>query len=190
VSKSNSSAFWGMVLLVLGVVWLLNNVGVMYFDLGDFLSRAWPAAIIIVGVWLLFGGRHRKTVTQVDATETVSHSVGDVDLKPGEIGHDGLHVNVSAGEVHLDLGATRFQDRENWIVVKLGLGDIRIVVPKSLPVKIEGRTGIGDLHIFDNHRDGFGAKLDFQDPDYERAQRKLYLVAKSGLGDVKVTRSA
>lgn len=188
MSKSNSSAFWGLVLLVIGAIWLLNNIGVMYFDLGDFIARAWPAAIIVVGLWLLFGGRHRKVVSHADAAETVSHSVGDVDLKPGEIGHDGLHVNVSAGEVHLDLTGTSFQERETKVEVRLGLGDIRIALPKSLPVKVEARTGIGDLHIFDNHRDGFGAKLDVQDPDYDRSQRKLYLVAKSGLGDVKVTR--
>lgn len=190
MSKSNASAFWGLVLLVIGAFWLLNNIGVMYFDFGDFLSRAWPAAIIIVGVWLLFGGRRRKVVTRADATETVSHSVGDVDLDPVEIGEDGLHVNVSAGEVHLDLSHTRFQERASKVEVRIGLGDIRIILPRDLAVRVETRTGIGDLHLLNDHRDGFGAKLEFQDTDYVNARRKLLLVAKSGLGDVKVTRQA
>jgi lia operon protein LiaF len=188
VSKTTGSAFWGLVLLVIGAVWLLNNIGVMYFDFGDFASRAWPAVIILVGVWLVFGGGNRKVVRHVDSTEVVSHSVGDVDLSPGEIGPDGLHINVSAGEIHLDVSGTKFGEIENQIQVKLGLGDVRVMLPRDLPVRVEARTGIGDLHVLDNHRDGFGAKLDFQDADYSTARRKLLLVAKSGLGDVTIKR--
>jgi len=188
VGKATGSAFWGLVLLLIGAVWLLNNVGVMYFDFGDFVSRAWPVVIIIIGVWLLIGGGNRRVVRHVDSTETVSHGVGDVDLSPGEIGEDGLHINVSAGEIHLDVGSTKFGDRESHVQVKLGLGDIKVTLPRDLPVKVEARTGIGDLHVLDNHRDGFGAKLDFQDSDYGTARRKLFLITKSGLGDVTVKR--
>jgi lia operon protein LiaF len=188
VGKASGGAFWGLALLIIGAVWLLNNTGVLYFDFGDFVSRAWPAVIILIGLWMLFGSGNRRVVTRVDSSETVSHGFGDVDMSPGEIGEEGLHINVSAGEIHLDLGGTRFPERENHVHVKLGLGDVKVTVPRDLPVKVEARTGIGDLHVLDNHRDGFGVKLDFQDADYGTARRKLMLVAKAGLGDVTIKR--
>lgn len=44
----------GLVLLVLGIVLLLDNLHLIYFDLGDFISNWWPAILILLGVNELF----------------------------------------------------------------------------------------------------------------------------------------
>ncbi len=58
--KSNQpyrSFFWPLLLIGVGIVWLLANVGVIEsFSLG-FLFRLWPVALIAIGLDLMFGRR-------------------------------------------------------------------------------------------------------------------------------------
>jgi hypothetical protein len=46
--------FIGFVILALGVLFLLKNLGVIYGDLWDYL---WPAAIIALGISIIFKKR-------------------------------------------------------------------------------------------------------------------------------------
>ena len=50
MSTRNPSLFWGVVLVVLGVLFLLANTGVLDRINWDFV---WPLALIAVGVWLI-----------------------------------------------------------------------------------------------------------------------------------------
>jgi lia operon protein LiaF len=189
VATSRSKLIIGFALLIVGGIWLLNNMGAMYFDFGDFIGRAWPVAIILVGFWLLWGGKKSLVIKGDSSSKQVSQGVGDMEVTPDVIGPEGLSVGIGAGEVKLDLTKAQLQDKENLIEVKIGLGDINIVVPKDVPIRAEGRTGIGDLHFLDRSADGVGARLDVQDETYANATRKLRILTKTGLGDVHVTRA-
>ncbi|MFQ5577537.1 MAG: LiaI-LiaF-like domain-containing protein [Anaerolineae bacterium] len=51
------SFFWPIVLITIGVVWLLKNIGLIYgINLGALL-RLWPLLLIVIGLDLLFGRR-------------------------------------------------------------------------------------------------------------------------------------
>ena len=189
MASSRTKLIIGFALLIVGGVWLLNNLGAMYFDFGDFISRAWPVAIILVGFWLLVGGKTRKVTKARGGSKHVSQGVGDMEVTPDVIAPEGLSVSIGAGEVKLDLTKAQLQEKENSVEVRIGLGDISVVVPKDVPIRAEGRTGIGDLHFLDRHADGVGAKLDVQDENYAGAARKLLIQTRTGLGDVHVTRA-
>lgn len=189
MERSNSGMLGGMILLVVGTIWLFNNFGVFRFDFGDFIGQAWPLAIIGVGVYLLFGAKIKGAVNPASGAGTIKQAVGDMDLTPESIGPDGLFIALSLGEVRLDLRDTRLQDGENIIEVKLGAGDVRIKTPKGISLSVQGRTGVGDLHLLGRDVDGFVAKLDHDDDDYKTAEKKLRIIAKVGLGDVRITRS-
>ena len=47
----------GLMLIALGVVFLLNNLGWTDLRLGQILSTWWPAILIVAGVSLLLRGR-------------------------------------------------------------------------------------------------------------------------------------
>lgn len=49
--------FWGLLLIVLGVLFLLDQLG--EFDFGYMVSRWWPAIFILVGVSILIGNNFR-----------------------------------------------------------------------------------------------------------------------------------
>lgn len=44
-----------LVLIVVGTLFLLNNLGFTNLSLGRLISTWWPAILIVVGVGLLFG---------------------------------------------------------------------------------------------------------------------------------------
>ena len=102
MATSKSNLVIGFLLLIVGGIWLLNNMGAMYFDFGDFISRAWPVAIILVGFWLLWGGRKSLVVKGDSGSRQVSQGVGDMDVTPDVIAPEGLAVGIGAGEVKLD----------------------------------------------------------------------------------------
>jgi len=54
MARSGHSVFWGIVLLVLGVLFLLGNLDIMYFDFWDFIGDWWPVILIVVGLSIIF----------------------------------------------------------------------------------------------------------------------------------------
>jgi hypothetical protein len=52
--KNFSSILWGLVFILLGLVLLLDCLGYMQFDLGEFLHTWWPLVLIIIGLGILF----------------------------------------------------------------------------------------------------------------------------------------
>lgn len=49
-----------VVLIVLGALFLLNNLGFTQISLGALISKWWPAILILVGVSMLFRGNTAK----------------------------------------------------------------------------------------------------------------------------------
>jgi len=194
VRKSSAGLFWGGFLVVVGLLWLLDNTGAYGFDFGEMIQRGWPIIIIALGVWMLTGKSddHKVRATAPvagEASERVSHGLGDVELTPETLDARGLQVRVGAGEVKLDLRPTRLNEAENTVYVKVGLGDVRVDVPRDLPVSVDARTGGGDLHLLGRESDGFAARLEVKDPGYDAAARRLRLTIRVGLGDVRVRRN-
>lgn len=194
MGKSSSGLLWGGLLVGVGILWLLNNTGAFEFDFGEMVSRGWPIIIIALGVWMLAGRNGKNKVnlsTNVSGvvSDKMSHGVGEVELAPEAIDSRGLEIRMGAGEVKLDLRGTRLEQAENRVTVKVGLGDVRIDLPKDLPVSVDAKTGGGDLHLLGRESDGFAAKLEFKDPGYDGAPRRLLMTVRVGLGDVRVRRA-
>jgi membrane protein DedA with SNARE-associated domain len=56
--KQRGALAWGIILIVIGFIFILDNFGV---DVWDSLARLWPLALIVWGAWkLYFGLKERK----------------------------------------------------------------------------------------------------------------------------------
>ena len=55
---ANKNLIPALVLIVLGILFLLNNLGYTQLSLGRLISTWWPAILIVVGIGLLLRGRH------------------------------------------------------------------------------------------------------------------------------------
>lgn len=82
-------------------------------------------------------------------------SVGDLryGARPWEFKSPML-VNMWAGDVDMDLTTARFAEADNYLTVTGWAGDVDIRTPDDLEVIVEARSSAGDIHVFDQHRDG------------------------------------
>ena len=51
--KHRDPLAWGIILIVIGFIFLLYNINVKVWD---FLARLWPVTLIIWGLWKLYFG--------------------------------------------------------------------------------------------------------------------------------------
>ncbi|HPW17633.1 MAG TPA: DUF5668 domain-containing protein [Candidatus Aminicenantes bacterium] len=56
--KTQGRIFWGILLIFLGVLFLLDQMGRIVF--GDFVGRYWPAIFILIGVSILLSNNFRN----------------------------------------------------------------------------------------------------------------------------------
>jgi len=102
-----AEVFWGVLLVVLGGLFLLQAMGILR---GDVFSWFWPLCIIAAGFWILMGrtGASRSShQTQehfaiplegaTEASLTINHGMGRVVVEAGAAGDDFLLGNAGVG---------------------------------------------------------------------------------------------
>lgn len=56
--KQRDALAWGIILIVVGLVFFLDNLDI---DIWDLVARLWPVALIVWGAWkLYFGLKERR----------------------------------------------------------------------------------------------------------------------------------
>ncbi len=51
---NKGNIFWGSTLLVLGILFLLDNLELLKIDVSDLITTYWPVMLIIAGISVLF----------------------------------------------------------------------------------------------------------------------------------------
>jgi hypothetical protein len=186
----------GTVLVVIGGLWLLHVLGV---------PIVWPvllpAAVVIIGLVVLVGGRSPVTAGLVPLGVVLAVVAGIVVLLPGvsslEAGDRVLVVRdvadlqdayeLGAGQLTLDLRALDLPPGSTELRVDVGMGELRIQVPEEATVEVDGRVTAGELRAFGTRIDGVGARRLVTDAGRDGAGT-LTIEARVGLGTLEVSR--
>ncbi|MEW5901980.1 MAG: DUF5668 domain-containing protein [Acidobacteriota bacterium] len=65
--KQRDALAWGIILIVIGFIFILENFDV---EVWDFVARLWPLILIVWGAWkLYFGIKERKEVAAAPKQE-------------------------------------------------------------------------------------------------------------------------
>ncbi len=56
----HSNVFWGAIIALVGLIFLMNNLGYIDYSLGYIISRWWPVIIIIVGLDMIIRQSRKK----------------------------------------------------------------------------------------------------------------------------------
>jgi predicted membrane protein len=185
-----STVVVGLLLILFGILFLLDQSGTIDFDFWDFLGDIWPVALIILGIWIIYNqARGAKSDSRHASIISGRKVFGNIDATPDSTDSEGLDYDVTFGDIHILLTKTEFMPGENKIRVSVGFGEINIVLPDDIPCKIYSSCGIGDIRLFGESTSGLPAKREYVDDTYESSEKKINIRAKCGLGDVRIKRA-
>lgn len=175
----------GLFLILLGALFFLAQVFGEELNLGDILELLWPVGLILLGIFLLW--RHGGRRGSGGRGQTRTTVFGDLKLDGDDIEPDGLDTALGFGDLTLDLTTARLADKEYRIDVNLVFGDIKIILPAGLPVRAEGSSLAGDLHLLSKSGHGLGNHVTYESEGYSAARKKISLKASCVFGDIIVT---
>jgi predicted membrane protein len=185
-------SFWtiafGILLVLIGFLALLDSLEVIRF--WPTLGKLWPLILVAWGIWFLFRRRHFSSdqVLSIKEGKRYSQAFGDLRIDAKDMDPHGLNAEMGFGDIEVNLAKANFSDRENVVNLGLGFGNIKVWVPTEVKVSAWGSCGAGEIDILGKRADGLGKRVEYQDEDYEIAQKKLKIVAKLGFGDIRISR--
>lgn len=184
MGKNFGTIIFGLTLVLLGGLILLDNLGALEF--WEVLGNIWPIILVILGVWLIF---QRAQPDYAQAPAKLSKGFGNIFLNPKSVEPEGLLVNSGFGDVEINLTKTDLLDKENLVNVNLGFGDIKVLLPEGLPILASGNSFAGKIEILGKIADGIGNKVVYEDEGYGSATKKLKIGVKLGFGDIRIFRT-
>jgi hypothetical protein len=190
-------------LIVVGVLTLLSNLTDWHVTARGFLG----AALLVVGTGLVVaaftGGRRARgglialgvvlslALIAVSSApwHTMRGGIGDKTYRPATAADVRDVYRNGAGDMTVDL--SRVDEDTGGLSTRIehGLGDLRVIIPRSADVQLVVEQGIGNLDVFDRGAaaDGFFPGTGSR-PWTDDGTAEFVLTINSGLGDVEVSR--
>jgi len=202
------NSFWGLILVIFGVLLLLNNLGIADFE--DVMRDYWPVFIILWGIFILTKRRREQpypaTEQSHQATEQPHPAAEQAASTPqfgGELVHDSnvfgdVFVNVSSqnfkggsvstifGDCTVNLSQAAFAEGEHILRIHGVFGDSTIILPKDAAVSVNANSTFGNVTVFDQHKGGISADLHAATAPYEASSKRLKISITKVFGDVRV----
>lgn len=187
----------GVVLVVLGVLWLAERLGWVAVSPGLLLPLA-VAAIGVVALAGSFDGPHPGLVVagSLLALLTVAVAafpsgvtrpgewtgVGDRTVVVASSGDLASPYRLGVGSLTVDLSRLAV-DGPLDVVAEVGVGELVVIVPSDARVDVEGGATLGEVHVLGASAEGVGVTRLFSSPPGEP---RLSIEARVGLGSVEV----
>ena len=157
IARRFRHAFFPIVLIGIGLFILLGNLGV---DARDY----WPIIIILIGAAIILGGwRRRSSSGEIDigrSSTTTSEGELNISCTLGEANErieaddfSGGKVNVTLGNVNLDLRSASVADPPATLDASLTMAGLNLRVPPDWVVRIENSVTMGEAEDKRTRRD-------------------------------------
>jgi predicted membrane protein len=172
---NRSAIFFGGTLIAVGLLFLAGNL----FNFNVW-AVAWPLVLIGLGGWLLLRPRMVTPGTNVDfrflgeikrrgawqvAPEDMTVFVGDIDL-------DFTQAIIPAGQTRLHISGF--------------VGDVDVIIPKDVGIRVVSSAFVTDIKFMGQKHEGFLSPVEFANPAYATAERKVLLETAWFVGDIKI----
>lgn len=168
----------GTAIIILGVILALGNI----FDV-NIGALCWPAAFILLGLWLLFKPQLGYSTAGVKFTP-----LGNVHRR-GEWQVDNEDFLIFVGGVNLDMSQAEIPLGETNIRVGGFVGDVKILVLYDVGVSVTSLAFVSDTRILSRKRDSIFIAVDVTSDDYGTSERKIRLETYFFVGGIKVNRA-
>jgi len=186
-------------LLAVGVASALDNLGVVNLTPG----RVVALVLTVIGIGLLVGSVWGRAwwlillgllLVPVMAVASVA---GDVPIRgrtgqqleqPASLAEVQSEYRLSAGQLTLDLRRVDFGSGSHRIMVRIGAGDLQVVLPNDQPVTVISRVGVGEVQLLGHPSEG-GLQVEKTVSEGNPARLgRLTLDLRVSFGQIVVTR--
>jgi predicted membrane protein len=197
--KNTGRMWWGIVLIILGFLMLLDKTDVV--DFSDMFRTYWPIVLVGLGIWIIIKRNESRDkwagpVVGVAGDRTVSNGAemlsestvfGNVDVNVRSTDFKGGDVSTVFGNCIVDLTGARAGAGEYTLKVGTVFGKVEILVPTTIAVKASAETVLGSITLNGQKRDGMLPASEWISPGYATALSRLRIDASAVLGEVLVT---
>lgn len=187
---------WALALIGAGVLWLLHLAGVPIE-----WQLVLPAAIIVIGLVLLTGGRRvaRSGLIGLGIVLTavalvlsvtpmqVSVTAGDRTHAVTEIAELQSSYSLGAGTLTLDLRDLELPAGTTELAASVSMGELVVRVPEGVTVTGTGQVLAGEINAFGRTTAGVSPRRTLNEAGGDDAP-VLELDVRTGLGRIEVTR--
>lgn len=90
------------------------------------------------------------------------------------------------GDTFFDLGNTILPKKENVVVIRKGIGDTKIIVPRDTALSVDISMGLGTLVIDKEEYTLKNETVKWRSSDYSTSMRKLKIVMNTIVGEIEV----
>lgn len=190
----------GIVLIVLGSIWLLEALGVAV-PFGMIV----PIVLISLGIGVAVSGARGEDSGMVGlavflgvvlAIGSLLFAVLDVPIRGG-VG-ERVHAPVTAAEledayglfagtVTLDLQDLVLPPGTAEVRAATVLGEVVVIVPEGMAVDVDASAAGGTIDLFGTTTEGLGLRDEFTTEGFDGATTRLQLELRAGLGEVRLT---
>ncbi|MDE1548408.1 cell wall-active antibiotics response protein LiaF [Jeotgalibaca caeni] len=99
---------------------------------------------------------------------------------------DDMNISVFMGDSIIDLGNTLLPNKENVVLIRKGIGQTRVIVPKGVGVSLQHSALQGKVIFNQEPYPLQNETLTLYSSDYDTATRTIKLVSNTLLGDFEV----
>ncbi len=173
----------GVAIILIGLVGLLNNLGLTTLTTGQVIGVLFALGIIALGAWIIWNAQPSRR-----APRNISVYFGDT-----VIGHQAwelhdLRIQSGLGDVRIDLTSATIPAREGTLHIWGWVGDVRILLPRDLDAKASGSIWAGSVSILGRRADGLFRDVEYTSPGFDEAVKRVSIDVNLGIGDILVKR--
>ncbi|MGQ9675895.1 MAG: cell wall-active antibiotics response protein LiaF [Chloroflexota bacterium] len=173
----------GILLVILGLIGLLNNLGLIAITIGQAIGVVFALGLIALGGWLIW-----SAVVPQRVPRNINVILGDTTIgrRAWELRELGIQKGI--GATRIDLTSASIIDREGRVDISGWVGDVEVLVPAHLAFRARGSIVIGSITMLGRRADGFFRELAYITDDFDSAEKRVSVDIYLGVGQISVIR--
>lgn len=194
---SASTVLFGLILVTLGGLWLLDVSGVM----GVTWTLVGSVILILIGVLLIAAARYDThggmiflgivlsavvLLGSLASWPSFDGGVGDRLISPQTMEELASEYSWSVGNQEVDFTDIELPEGETEVAIRLGTGNLEITIPDDVGYRIDWTVGLGNADVFDENHTGVSLGSSYTSDNADDADTVLVLDLQVGLGNMEV----
>lgn len=168
-------------LIVLGVIYLFDSLGVHSFGIAGSIGAAVSLAAIGAGILSFIAAWRVRRFTR-----RLRRAIGHVRSDMSGWAVDDAVVSTVLGDISLDLRQADLPEGETQLTLLCWLGTIQVRVPRDVGVDVTAQAIVGTVDILGRREEGVVRDIHVRSDAYEAQPRRLQMRLSTFVGELLV----